>query len=95
MGKIFKEGKTDVKDGCCPGQPKGATTKTNTAAVDVIKQAAGFTVKEIVKSGGISSGSVHKIVTKQLSTSIYFAAGTAILSRSQTHQRKPQKTSQE
>ena len=65
--KKFKTGKTDLKDAPRPGQPKIAVTKANVAAVEtLINQDARLTVKEIAHSLGISSGSVHKILTKEL-----------------------------
>ena len=57
----------DLKDEPRPGQPRKAATKANVAAVaDMVKQDARFTVKEIAHSVGVSSGTVHKILTQEL-----------------------------
>lgn len=63
----FNDGKIDLKDGPCAGQPKGDVTKATIAAVeDMTKYYVWCTVKEIVKSVGMSLGYLHKILTKQL-----------------------------
>ena len=65
--KKFKCGKTDLKDEHRPSHPRKAATKANVAAVaDMVKQDARFTVKEIADSAGVSSGTVHKILTREL-----------------------------
>ena len=62
--KYFKGGKTDEPR---PGQPRKAATKAYVAAVaDMVKQNARFTVKEIAGSAGVSSGTVHMILTREL-----------------------------
>ena len=65
--KKIKGGKTDLKEEPRPGQPRKAVTKADVAAVaDMVKQDARFTVKEIADSAGVSSGTVHKILTQEL-----------------------------
>ena len=64
--KNFDDGFTNLKDGSRPGQPKTVIINANTAALSgLIKRDANFTVKNIVHSVGISSGSAHKILTQQ------------------------------
>ena len=66
LHKNFHDGFTNLKDGSRPGQPKTVLTNANIAAVaGLIKRDASFTVKTIAKCVGISSGSVHKILTQQ------------------------------
>ena len=66
--KKFKGGKTDLKDEPHPSQPRKYATKANVAAVPhMVKQVARFIVKEIADSVGVSSGTVNKILTQELS----------------------------
>ena len=65
MAQKIQDDKTDLKDAPWPSQHKSAATKSNVAAVaDLIKYDARLSVKEIAHSVGISSGSVHKILTQ-------------------------------
>lgn len=64
MVQKYKDDTIDLKERALPGQPNGAA---KIAGVDyMIKHDAMFTVKDIVKSVGISSASVHKGFTSQI-----------------------------
>lgn len=63
----FKNGYQGLKDSCRSGRPKTAITKGNIAAVkNLIDEDGRYTLKYIARTVGVSSGSVHDILTKHL-----------------------------
>ncbi|MCU7801502.1 MAG: transposase [gamma proteobacterium symbiont of Lucinoma myriamae] len=65
--KKFKDGKFDTKDDPHTGRPKSAITSANISAVhNCIKEDARYTLQDLSHIVGISSASVHEILTKHL-----------------------------
>ena len=65
--KKFKSGNLSVENAPYSGTPKSAMTKMNVDAVkSMITEDARYTVLDIAKSLGMSSGTVHKILSKEL-----------------------------
>ena len=65
--KKFKSGNLSVENAPYSGRPKSAMTKMNVDAVkSMVTEDARYTVFDIAKSLGVSSGTVHKILTEEL-----------------------------
>lgn len=65
--KAFNNGSQGLEDRYRSGRPSTAITKGNIAAVkNLIDEDGRYTLQYIAKTVGISSGSVHDILTKQL-----------------------------
>ena len=65
--KKFKDGFSLMEDGHRSGRPKTSLTDKHVAAVKALVEEDGrFSVKDIARSVGISEGSVHSILTKDL-----------------------------
>ena len=65
--KILKSGNLSVENAPYSGRPKSAMTKMIVDAVkSMVTEDARYTVWNIAKSLGMSSGTVHKILTEEL-----------------------------
>ena len=65
--KKFKSGNFSVENAPYSGRPNSAKTKMNVDSVkSMVTEDARYTVFDIAKSQGISSGTVHKILIKEL-----------------------------
>ena len=74
MAQKIQDSFTNLKDGSRPGQPKAVVINANINAVSgLFKRNEKLTVKTIAHNNGISSGSAHKILTRQLKLRMVFA----------------------
>ena len=60
--KLFTEGREEVNDDVCPGQPSTSTTNENTEAVKkIVVENRRITIREVSEDVSISVGSCHAI----------------------------------